>query len=69
MKTAGTSIGNRTSVLRETRMPAVHLRLGPASTIGTQLASLAQALAGAIEAWFLDPFDEIHPEPQGAIGP
>ena len=69
MKTMGILTGSRTSVLRETRMPAVHLRLGPASAISTQLATLAAALAAAIEAWFLEPFDEIHPEPQDAIRP
>lgn len=49
---------SRTPVLRETRMPAVQLAIGPASAIATQLATLAAALTRATEHWFLDPVDE-----------
>lgn len=63
------TLGSRTSVLRETRMPAVHLRVGPASTVSTQLATLAVALATATERWFVEPLDESHPQPQPLLGP
>lgn len=53
------TLPNRTSVLRETRMPAVQLAIGPASAVRTQLATLATALARATEHWFLDPVEEL----------
>jgi N-acetylmuramoyl-L-alanine amidase len=53
--------GTRTNVLRETRMPAVHLRIGPAPMVSTHLASVAAAVACAIESWFADPIDETSP--------
>lgn len=52
------TVGTRTPVLRETRMPAVQLALGPATTVRTHLATLAATLATATEHWFLDPVDE-----------
>jgi N-acetylmuramoyl-L-alanine amidase len=59
--TGPTTSGSRTAVLRETRMPAVHLRIGPAPMVSTHLASVASAIAGAVEAWFADPLDETSP--------
>ena len=63
------SLGNRTPVLRETRMPAVQLRVGPAGLVGTHLATLAAALVAAIEHWFLEPIDDVHPEQEGSSRP
>ena len=57
----GITRGNRTPVLRETRMPAVQLRIGPAGLVGAHLATLATGLAAAIEEWFLAPLDEPSP--------
>ncbi len=62
LQTTPSSLGNRTPVLRETRMPAVQLRVGPAGLVGTHLATLAGALVAAIEHWFLEPIDDVHPE-------
>lgn len=53
-----TTVASRTAVLRETRMPAVQLRVGPAAAVSTHLASVAVALAGAIEAWFQNPLED-----------
>lgn len=50
--------GSRTAVLRETRMPAVHVRVGPATQVSTHLASIAAAIAAAVEDWFEDPLDD-----------
>lgn len=50
--------GTRRPVLRETRMPAVQLAIGPATTVRTHLATLAAAVCQAVEHWFLDPVDE-----------
>jgi N-acetylmuramoyl-L-alanine amidase len=69
LQTAPTSLGNRTPVLRETRMPAVQLRVGPAGLVGTHLATLAAALVAAIEHWFLEPIDDVHPEQEGSSRP
>ena len=63
------SLGNRTPVLRETRMPAVQLRIGPAALVGTNLATLAAALVAAVEHWFLEPLEDIHPEQEGLSRP
>jgi N-acetylmuramoyl-L-alanine amidase len=57
-----TTSGTRTPVLRETRMPAVHVQIGPATQVSTHLASVATALATAVEAWFEDPLDDRQPE-------
>lgn len=54
----GTMQGSRTPVLRETRMPAVHLQVGPASQVSTHLASIATAIATAVEDWFENPLDD-----------
>ena len=38
-------------LLRETRMPAVLVELGPAAVVVERGRPLATALAGAVEAW------------------
>lgn len=47
--------GMRLPVLRETRMPAAFVHLGPPATIVADSAGVAQALADGIHAWVLDP--------------
>lgn len=46
--------GKRTSVLRETRMPAVLFRLGPKSVVENR-SSIADAVFDAVRSWVLDP--------------
>jgi N-acetylmuramoyl-L-alanine amidase len=55
--------GLRLPVLRETRMPAVYLRLGPASVVVRHAPRLADALSEAVSAWALSPVDD---EPTGS---
>lgn len=49
--------GMRLDALRETRMPAVQLHLGPTSQVVAELAALATVLAEAITAWVHEPLD------------
>jgi N-acetylmuramoyl-L-alanine amidase len=51
----GCSSGMRLPVLRETRMPAVRLVLGPPSTVVNGLDTVATAVAEAVEAWTATP--------------
>ena len=44
-------LGQRLTVLRETRMPAVVLRVGPTSDLIEQSHKTAQALTSAVLAW------------------
>ncbi len=46
-----TVIGQRLDVLRETRMPAVVLRLGPTQLLVEHAPELADAIATAVAAW------------------
>ena len=55
---AGDSDGRRTPVLRETRMPAVLLRLGPADVVGARRDEIAGAIHRALVVWVT----EAHPE-------
>ena len=48
---------------------AVQLRIGPAALVGTNLATLAAALVAAVEHWFLEPLEDIHPEQEGLSRP
>ena len=50
--------GMRLPILRETRMPAVWCRLGPATQVIEQSAAVVNALRGAVTAWCVDPPDE-----------
>jgi N-acetylmuramoyl-L-alanine amidase len=47
--------GMRLPVLRETRMPAVLLRLGPPQLVTERAEELADAIAGAAAAWSREP--------------
>jgi len=47
--------GMRLPVLRETRMPAVVIHLGPASVAVTHTAEIARATSSAIVAWVASP--------------
>jgi N-acetylmuramoyl-L-alanine amidase len=49
--------GMRLAVLRETRMPAVFVHLGPPPSIVADTGGVARALAGGIQAWVLDPVE------------
>jgi N-acetylmuramoyl-L-alanine amidase len=44
-------------LLRETRMPAVLVEIGPAATVVERGSALADALAGALGAWAVSPWD------------
>ncbi len=45
------AVGMRLPVLRETKMPAVVLTVGPARVVGDSLAQLAAAILRAVELW------------------
>ena len=47
--------GKRSPILRETRPPAVAIRLGPAAVVSEQHNLLATALARAVEHWSAEP--------------
>lgn len=49
--------GMRLPVLRETRMPAMYVRLGPPPLVVGRTAALAVALAGAIVRWATTPLE------------
>lgn len=48
---AGEPLGMRLPVLRETRMPAVMIELGPVEHVARQAVAVAEALALALRAW------------------
>lgn len=50
-----TAMGQRLPVLRETRMPAVVVRIGPPARLVQAAPDLADALATAVPAWLLAP--------------
>jgi N-acetylmuramoyl-L-alanine amidase len=50
--------GMRLPVLRETRMPAVLLEVGPSAVVVERAADLATAVAEALGQWVSDPCDE-----------
>ncbi len=52
-----TAIGRRLPALRETKMPAVVCRLGPARAIVTGGRGLASAMADCVIFWLQHPFD------------
>ena len=47
--------GMRLPILRETRMPAVWCRLGPAAAVVIGAPGIAQALAKAVVKWCREP--------------
>lgn len=53
--------GMRIDVLRETRMPALSCDVGPIGWLVEHAADLAEALAGAVARWTVDPVED--PEP------
>jgi N-acetylmuramoyl-L-alanine amidase len=53
-----TTSGMRLPILRETRMPAVWCRLGPASDVVSQAAAITDALREAVTTWCADPADD-----------
>ncbi len=50
--------GRATPLLRETRMPAVHLRLGPEGDIAPLADTIAQAVASTMRTWVENPVGE-----------
>lgn len=50
-----TCVGRRLPVLRETRMPAVVVRIGPPEALSQQAPALAQAISGALKTWVVEP--------------
>jgi N-acetylmuramoyl-L-alanine amidase len=48
-------VGMRLPVLRETRMPAVVVELGPPDTLGDRMPALAGAIARALARWVTSP--------------
>jgi len=51
-------VGMRLPILRETRMPAVWVRLGPPAVIVEKSASVSAALCDAVTAWCGHPLDD-----------
>ena len=58
------SHGMRLPVLRETRMPAVVVELGPASVVVERGARVAAALGDALAQWVSEPCDDVAAEGQ-----
>lgn len=54
--------GMRLPILRETRMPAVWCRLGPAPTVVEHAAAVTDALRDAVTAWSNDTADDFSTE-------
>jgi len=54
--------GLRLPILRETRMPAVYLKLGPTTAVARTVPRLAEAIADGIELWLRAPVER---DPQG----
>ena len=50
--------GLRLPILRETRMPAVWCRIGPAPLVVERAAAVTAALSDAVTAWCRQPIDE-----------
>lgn len=50
--------GMRLPILRETRMPAVVVEIGPASVLVVRAAEVAEALEAALDQWVERPFPE-----------
>jgi N-acetylmuramoyl-L-alanine amidase len=48
-------VGRRLPVLRETRMPAVDIRIGPAERLVASSAGLANSIADAVVTWLAEP--------------
>ena len=53
----GELLGRRLPVLRETRMPAIVVELGPPMEVVTQTAEIASALLRTLMEWVLSPMD------------
>jgi len=51
--------GMRLPILRETRMPAVWCRLGPAHVVVEHAAAVTDALRGAVTTWCADTADDV----------
>ncbi len=50
-----TTMGQRLPVLRETRMPAIVLRVGPIHRLVQRSPAIGSAIADAVSEWVLDP--------------
>ncbi len=56
-------LGRRLPVLRETRMTAVDLRIGPIGELIGQAASIAEAAADSVIEWLGDPLGSAEQDP------
>ena len=56
---AAEPIGQRLPVLRETRMPAVVLRVGPPETLMAMTSDFAATVAGCVSRWAATPADAL----------
>lgn len=54
---ASAAAGRRTPVLRETRMPAVLLRIGPADRVVGERKAIASAVFDALSIWVVEPHE------------
>lgn len=54
LRIPGETIGTRSPVLRETRMPAVVFRLGPQSELAAAMTNIAAAIHEAMLLWVDD---------------
>ena len=52
-------IGQRLPVLRETRMPAVVLRVGPPDVLMAMTSDFAATVAGCVSRWAATPADAL----------
>lgn len=58
-------VGLRLPVLRETRMPAVYVKVGPAAAVVRHTPTLALSLTDALERWLLAPVEgdtQVYPQ-------
>jgi N-acetylmuramoyl-L-alanine amidase len=60
------AVGMRLPVLRETRMPAVQVTLGPPPAVVSRLETVATRVAEAVEAWTAHP---VTPPDEGPVTP
>lgn len=60
LRSPGTSIGTRSPVLRETRMPAVVFRLGPREELAGMTDAIARAIHEALVTWIETAEDRQH---------
>ncbi len=53
--TIGMAEGRTDAILRETRMPAVHCRIGPPTLVVQHISEIASTIANTVETWIAEP--------------